>query len=104
MLLLLLLLPSTSHESRRATTLEIEAICLLLSRILRVIKKGARTPWHRLLYYYTTMANGLRFGHRKKKTEKRRANRAENNERHSANANWSLQWQFVAITCGAIYI
>jgi len=39
-----------------------------------------------------------------KKTAKRRANRAENNERHSANANWSLQWQFVAITCGAIYI
>jgi len=63
--------PSTSHESRRATTLEIEAICLLLSRILRVIKKGARTPWHRLLYYYTTMANGLRFGHRKKNSKKK---------------------------------
>lgn len=44
--------PSTSHESRRATTLEIEAICLLLSRILRVIKKGARTPWHRHDYHY----------------------------------------------------
>jgi len=44
--------PSTSHESRRAATLEIEAICLLLSRILRVIKKGARTPWH-TDYYYT---------------------------------------------------
>jgi len=36
-----------SHESRRtrlaANNIEIEAICLLLSRILRVIKKGART-------------------------------------------------------------
>lgn len=80
-----------SHESRRtrlaANNIEIEAICLLLSRILRVIKKGARTA--------TALAATAT------QQDARRIDMAMAN---GCGKNWSLQWQFVAITCGAIYI
>lgn len=80
-----------SHESRRtrlaANNIEIEAICLLLSRILRVIKKGARTAT-------AAAATGTQ-------QDARRIDMAMAN---GCGKNWSLQWQFVAITCGAIYI
>lgn len=88
-----------SHESRRtrlaANNIEIEAICLLLSRILRVIKKGARTA--------TATAAALEAAAAATATQQD-ARRIDMAMANGCGKNWSLQWQFVAITCGAIYI